>query len=306
MYLMRNASSRWISRALVSLVSASLLLLGAPALAEDVGLDIGGVTLLVPVEDGYVRVSERSPELHAYGQSNLPPTNRLVETFHTEANLATVLARGQTEGHYFMVQTMREIEPLTISHQEWIAGRDAIKQGMVNASLDGDGSGSAMRDTAGRKLTDRFDMIEAPVIYSEDPNSIRFLLKIADKAFTDAGNPVLTGAAGAIVHVHDKIVFVYWYARPATSASMEVARQKLDAAVDRMVQINAATAASAPADAVPKPAAEAAPETAPETIVGEEGKPASSVATMIMIFAGLAIVIVVGLLLLLRSRGRDR
>jgi len=228
------------------LLAGLLLAASAPTHAGEAAFSIGGKTILVPVEEGYAAVSERVPEAHRFTQAALPPSNRLVETFHTEANLEAI-ARGESvTGHYFMIQTMRSLEPLQVSVADWKQMQPAITQGMVESNLgksirDDEGArGTRMSEAAGREVAMRIGDIKAPEIYGRTPESIRFLMNIPATFEVDGEITELNvGAAGAIILVQNRVLFVYWYAVPASPESVDVARRKLDATADRMVALNA-------------------------------------------------------------------
>lgn len=233
----------------------ALAALTAHAQDGQVTLDIGGTPIIMPVEAGYARVSERSPELHSIGQAALPPSNRLVETFHTEPNMAAILRGENATGHYFMVQVMRSAEALQISDADWQAALPQIKVGLDSwrpESMTDDDASRAQRlsEAAGREISMRFGELEKPTIYTETADSVRFLMKIPVNLSVGSGDARTTstftgGAAGAIVLVKGKVLFLYWYAIPADPASVEIARQKLDGTIDRLLALNAPAAAAA-------------------------------------------------------------
>lgn len=226
-------------------LAGTLLAASALAHADDVALDIGGRSILVPLEPGYVAVSERSPELHRWGQAALPASNRLVETFHTEANLAALLRGELADGHYYMVQTMRSVESTDVSLADWQAMQSGITRGMVDSrtrdSVHADDAARSARlsEVAGREVAMRFGELEAPEIYARTRETVRFLMNIPAKVEVEGEVVELSiGAAGAMVLVKDRIVFVYWYAVPASPESIDEARRKLDAMVTAMVRRN--------------------------------------------------------------------
>lgn len=220
--------------------------------AQDVVFDIGGTSIRVPVEPGYVSVSENAPELHRFGQAALPPSNRLVDSFYTPEQLAAMQGGESVQGHYFMIQSMRSLEPLLFSVADWEKMQPEIISGIVGADVqDGMRKDEAARDTrmreeTGRDVALRFGELKAPEIYARTPESIRFLMNIpAVLEIEGETHEIAAGAAGAVVLVQNKILFVYWYAVPASSETVDEARRKLDSTVETMVAMNASDASVA-------------------------------------------------------------
>ncbi|GAB2498089.1 hypothetical protein [Arenimonas alkanexedens] len=231
---------------------AWLLALAPAAHAGVVAFPMGDASIQVPIESGYVAVSEHAPELHRFGQAALPPSNRLVDTFYTAADLKALQQGEMLNGHYFMIQTMRSLEPLQVSVADWQRMQPDITSGMVDALAgkeihnDAEARDARMSEAAGRDVAMRFGELTAPEIYAKTPDSIRFLMNIP-AVFEVGGETreVAVGAAGAIVLVQNKLVFVYWYAVPATPDTIDVARRKLDTTVEGMVALNASDASVA-------------------------------------------------------------
>jgi hypothetical protein len=233
-------------RALAALLLAAL----APsAFATDHPLEIGGTTIIVPTEDEYLAVSPRSPQLHAFAQAAVPPELRVVEIFHTAENLEAVQRGDNADGYYLTVQVLRQIETMQLSVADWNAMLPGITQGMANADLaETDATRSArdarMSAAAGRDVAIRFGDLQAPEIYATTPESVRFVMRIPMVVNTENGpQELVAGAAGAVVLVKNKAVFVYWYAMPATSESVAEAQRKLDTMIAAMVAKNASDAA---------------------------------------------------------------
>lgn len=222
------------------------------ALADEVAVTVGDKSIRVPVEAGYVATSERAPELHRFGQAALPPSNRLVETFYTEEQLAAVLRGEAVSGYYFMIQTMRSLEAKQVSVADWEKMQPAITSGMVGSEVfegirnDEEARDARMSEAAGREVAMRFGELKAPEIYARTPESIHFLMNIPAMFEIDGESREMSvGAAGAVVLVQNRILFIYWYAVPASTETVDEARRKLDSTVDAMVAMNASDASLA-------------------------------------------------------------
>src|SRR5688572_29780878 len=87
--------------------------------ASEVELKVGGATLRYEVPAGYVRASDESPALLRYLEAATPPENRLVEAFYTPADIQLLLSGGAVKDTYFMVQSIRSLEPHTVSTSDW-------------------------------------------------------------------------------------------------------------------------------------------------------------------------------------------
>lgn len=240
---------RRLRRPVGAIVAALLLAAASVGHADEALVTIGDKSIRVPIEEGYVAASKRVPELHRMTQAALPPTNRLVETYYTPAQLEAVQRGEVTDGYYFMIQTMRALEPLQVSIADWERMQPDITRGMVGSQVqeairnDADSRDARISEAAGREVAMRIGDITTPEIYGRSPESVRFLMNIPAR-FEVGGetHEVAVGAAGALVLVQNKILFVYWYVSPATPESVDVARQRLDATVERIVSLNASDA----------------------------------------------------------------
>lgn len=225
---------------------APILLLPALSVAHaaPVPLLIGGTTIQFPIDAGYVRVSQEQPKFFELTAAALPPSNKLVESFFTRADITRLGQGGIAADTYFQVQVVRTIESRQISLDDWDALKPELTAGMakldMNQALSSvSGSNDRMSAVAGQQVKVSFGKIGAAVIYRETPLSVNFgmLVPVQMSVGDNAQNSTIA-VAGADAMVHNKVIFIYAYSTSTSAEAIAKLRARLDATVDQTIALN--------------------------------------------------------------------
>jgi hypothetical protein len=77
----------------LTLIAVVVLWPAAGVCAESTALDLGGgVTIQVPVPDGFQALGTAAPDFRSYSENQEPPTIALLETYLTQADFSDVVA----------------------------------------------------------------------------------------------------------------------------------------------------------------------------------------------------------------------
>lgn len=210
-----------------------------------VTLTVGGTEIRVAVDDDYVRMSEKLPMGFAMESAVAPKSNRLVEGFITQSDAklsAMGLARRET---LFEVHVLRDLEALEFTQADWLQARPVIAKGMgaLDAkTLVDQGQSSAnqrMSDTLGQPVAVRFGAVGKPVLYGDDPSSLRFVVLVSATLTVNGKSvPVELETAGAIVRLGNKLVWIYANRRHADGDDTTAVRAALDHFAERAIALN--------------------------------------------------------------------
>jgi hypothetical protein len=213
--------------------------------AQSVPLNIGGTTILFPVDPGEVRASTVAPEVFSFTQAALPTTNRLVESFYPAQDLRLVRSGEGVASRMVQVQVMRSVETHVFSRQEWEAGRPELARSMatidLNALVEADQAETNRRlsQATGQDVEMRLGALEAPQVYSNTSESVRFQMVLPVQiSVNDQGGKTRLAAAGAILPVRGKLLFVYVYQQMSEPGALAATRTRLDSLIRRLLALN--------------------------------------------------------------------
>lgn len=220
-----------------------------------VPLTIGGTEIRVAVDDDYVRMSQKMPMGFAMESAVAPKANRLVEGFISESDAklsAMGLARREA---LYEVHVLRDLEGLDFTQADWDQARPAILKSMggldAKALMD-QGQPSAnqrMSDTLGRPVAVRFGAVGKPVLYGDDPSSVRFVVLVSATVSANGKSvPVELETAGAIVRLGRKLVWIYANRRHTDGDDTTAVRAALDRFAERAIALNPPPAPAAAAE----------------------------------------------------------
>lgn len=229
-----------------------LALLPAFALAKNttksdyttVPLSVGGTTINFPLSNGYVRASVKTPEVFAVTAAAVGTQNRLIESFYTQADARRVTSGALAEDVFYAVQVFRELEGKQISAGEWAQAKPGLAAQMgsldMNAIMRDDAAGmnQRVRAVSQQDVDIVFGQMGRPMVYGADAESIRFMM-VLPVSFSTAGQTVEVklAAAGAVLHVRNKVIFVYTYQQYHAPADLERVRQTLGTLVTRTLAV---------------------------------------------------------------------
>jgi hypothetical protein len=111
----------------------------------------------------------------------------------------------------------------------------------LKATLDGSqaSANQRMSDTMGEKVAVHFGKVGQPVIYGNDPASIRFVLLVSANVVSNGKSiPYQVENAGAIVRLGNKLVLMYANRRHVDGDDTSAVRAALDGFVDRAIALN--------------------------------------------------------------------
>ena len=90
---------------------------------------IGGVKITISAPQGFVEPSSVSADLRHFGETITPPTNRLLALFVLDADIIRSAAGKAPEfKRYFMAQTLRKIESLSLSLRDFAKIKDIVRK----------------------------------------------------------------------------------------------------------------------------------------------------------------------------------
>lgn len=217
-----------------------------------VPLTIGGTEIRVAVDDDYLRMSEKLPMGFAMESAVAPKSNRLVEGFisQSDAKLSAMgLARRET---LFEVHVLRDMEGLDFTQADWQQARAAIAKSMGaldTKAIVEQGQPSAnqrMSETMGRPVAVSFGAVGKPVVYGDDPASVRFVVLMSVTLSANGkSTPVQLETAGAIVRLSNKLVWIYANRRHVEGDDTTAVRAALDHFAERAIALNQAPAVAA-------------------------------------------------------------
>lgn len=210
-------------------------------------LTVGGTEVRVGLDDDYRPTSTGAPALHAMSEAALPATHRLVEGFVSEGDLKRALIGQRPAKVLYQVQVMRDAEHLVLSDADWAQARPLIAKGLgavdfetLTRSME-QATNERMSRAAGFDVDLSFGELGAPVVYGQDPASLRFVMLIPVNGEV-AGQPhaFKLECAGAVVRVAGKLVFLYAVRDHTGERDSGLIRAALDRFVERTVALNAA------------------------------------------------------------------
>ncbi len=220
------------------LAAAALLAYSAFASADQaVPLTVGDRQIKVSVPDGYVRTSQTIPALFDITAAALPQSNRLVEYFLSEADFRDMMSgkAGNPTRPGFQVQVMKSVEGIEISAADWQLGRAEIAKtmGLLDANelmkADTAKANERMSEAAGTEVEVSYGEIGKPQVYGNDPNSLRFSMRVPLNVKTATGTEQsVISCVGAVTVLNGRLVFLYAYGD-------EKQLPELRAALDRFV-----------------------------------------------------------------------
>jgi hypothetical protein len=223
-------------------IAVSLLLLGTAQAQQSSVVAIGGKAVTVSLPEGYVRTTEKLPKLFELTSAALPPGNRLVEFFIAESDLKDLmLGKMQSlQKPNFQIQTIRAMESIDITPQDWKQGREIMAKEMgitdLNAAIAAERKQSNARvsGVAGSAVDIQFGELGKPQQYGNDPDSLRFTLLLPMTFSSEKGNLQTTVAAvGVITVLNQRLVMLYGYASPDIEGGIETLRASVDAIMER-------------------------------------------------------------------------
>ena len=186
------------------LLCLALCLSTAPpqASAATATLDIGGAAVRLEVPEGYVRVSERSPQLLVFQQGMLPQSNRLVEALLTEADLVHLLSGSKAMDVAYQVQAMRGMETVVIDASQWSQLRSATIEQMGGLDM------GQVLDTVERQANSTLDAAtggEAGIRFGDPSQPALYAIDDKDAVHFSMVLPVELHPHGPLRALHERI-----------------------------------------------------------------------------------------------------
>jgi len=230
-----------------TLVLLSACLCSATALAETVvPLKIGETEVRFAVDDDFVRTSEKLPTTYALTAAALPPGNRLVEAFISEADAKRLVLQQPIQDAMLQVQVLRNAEALDFSAADWAQMQPAVAKSMGAVDLDAaahaleDDANTRISAAAGAKVAVSFGAIGKPSLYVDHGPALRFVALIP-LTMTANGKPepMLLECAGAITTLKGKLVYLYAYRNHEEGEDTTMVRAALDRFVEHTLAANA-------------------------------------------------------------------
>lgn len=229
-------------RTLLNIIAVTVLFLGTAQAQSSSVVAIGGRAVAVSLPEGYVRTTEKLPKLFELTSAALPPGNRLVEFFIAESDLKDLmLGKLQSlQKPNFQIQTIRAMESVEITPQDWKQGREIMAKEMGLADLNAviaaerQQSNARVSGVAGSAVDIQFGELGKPQQYGNDPDSLRFTLMLPMTFSSEKGNLQTTVAAvGVITVLNKRLVMLYGYTSPDIEGGIDALRAAVDGIVER-------------------------------------------------------------------------
>jgi hypothetical protein len=226
-------TSGWIRAIGAMALSAMAALAGAAPLV------FGSRSLEVPQPEGFLTGSTAYPPIFSASSAFLPPSNRLVEVYVTQADGdAMVAGKLQSLSRYFQLQVPRALEGKPLSVAEFGANAKTIETSLETAMKDAgsqagqlthDGNQRVQQQTGvdpGVKISD----VGYHGIFRREDWGIFFSMSSAVSAAGSGSDRMF--CAGALALVDHQLVYFYAYALERTPADRDWAKRALSAWVD--------------------------------------------------------------------------
>jgi hypothetical protein len=235
------------------------LSLSASAAAEQTApLEIAGGVLQFPLDPSYQSVRSAAPRVFEILSTSQPQGLRLVDAFYSESDLKrTVLGLGAPEQGVFSVQVLRDSEGMRVSEKEWAEGKPIMVRAMGDLDMNAlakkysQQASDNLSKLTSTPVTLSLNLTTRPKIYWTEGDSLRFLMLIPVKG--QVGSEELSGtlaAAGAVVRIQEKMVYVYLYHDYKDEQSVRDLQTRFDQFLLRFFAANAEpVAAPAPVPA---------------------------------------------------------
>jgi hypothetical protein len=156
------------------------------------------------------------------------------------------------DGVLLQVQAMRNAEGLKFTAADWAQFLPVIRKGLGGVDLDAlvkaqaDAANQRMSDAAGAPVKRELGTIGKPAIYTQDAQSVRFLILIPGTYQVNGVSTAMTlESAGAIVCLHGKLAYLYAYRYHRDGEDLTAVRAALDHFADRAISLNNTDAESA-------------------------------------------------------------
>lgn len=212
--------------ACVSILSGLLVLGAQRAHAAADRFDVGGVTIEAPAIPGFNEISAISPEVVELMQSLIPPTNRMLGVYMTDADHEKLLAGEAVDfDRYILLQVNKEFESQAVTRRDFetIATQFKAQQDAIMEKAEA-GAG-ALLDNASSHLAEKYD-ISAEMrlgeqrslgMFLDEPDAVAFTILAKYQASMEGASfdYVMAGAI-SLVRLNQRIVFLYVYSRYET------------------------------------------------------------------------------------------
>ncbi len=211
---------------IIRIVLVLVSLAGVGPAAADMEIEVGGQPIDVPLPEGFVELTPAmSPYYEALGAYIGPGNLRYATLISSED--ADALLRGEAiELHrYFNLETQRAISTRSVSTAQFAELRGIMRNEMDELYASVEEQLPGMIDAGDRKLTTQFDadiavqlggLLPMPVHLDTD-NAIANSMFATVGAAVDGENTgsVVVSATTLVLHVKDKVLFLYAYGEEA-------------------------------------------------------------------------------------------
>lgn len=258
---------------IVGVVMAACLFSIGAAAQSTVAMTVGDATLQFPADAGYVSARNKAPMVYESMSVAIPPSLRLVDAFYTEDDIKrSVLGLGRPNQTIYAVQVLRDAETMMISEADWTAAKPAMAKGLGDTDLNAlnkqtaRDSSKRLSEFSGRDIDIRLGKTQRPLIYSTEGDTIRFLMLLPFKGKSGSADVEETlVAAGAIVRLREKMIYVYLFHRREDEHTAPALQAQLDEFLPRLFKANV------PADAPATPSKSTAGTASKRALSAPEG-----------------------------------
>lgn len=242
--------------ALAWLLAGTLLLTTAQAQTPDDSFDVGGVSVHVPALQGFTEVSKRSPEIVDLAQAMIPPANRLLGVYLSNADYEK-LANGEAPGfdRYVFVQVNRELEDVNISSSDFREISAQLRAQQDTILHDVAERAGRQLDRATRKISQDYDVSldmrfgeqRSLGVFLDRPNAIAFtsLVKYQGNLEGEVIGYVMAGST-MLIKVKRRLLYIYVYSQHQARADVDWVESRTTELADALLASDDSSADDGP------------------------------------------------------------
>lgn len=244
----RKFPSRRAIRTFAGYVLGILCVANAHAQTSVDGFEVGGVTIQAPALEGFKEISDVSPEMMELAQAMVPPTNRLLGVYLSDADHEKLVG-GEPPAfdRYVFIQVHRELEDKSLSGADFreIAAQLKTRQSTIQHEVEK--QAGRLIDNASEKISESYDVSldmelgeqRSLGIFLDRPNAVAFtsLVKYRGNLNGESFDYVMAGST-LLMKVRRRLLYAYVYSEYEGQADVDWVESRTTTLADRILAAN--------------------------------------------------------------------
>lgn len=215
------------------IVLVLLVMVSSPLSANGSSADvvIGGVEMSIKSPEGFVEISDISPQTRNIMEKFVPPTNRLLGLFVTQDDLARIHnGSGPEMNRYMMLQTNRQLEAMRISDSDFGQLSNQVREQQFTLMKKHRGEIDELVDHASKRFSDEYDTKfkvevgeQLPLgVFNDQPAAIGigFLGRYQIDVEGEMIDSVVASGVSYVLH-ENKLLYMYVYSSYRDTADID-------------------------------------------------------------------------------------